>query len=96
MSKHNEQSIKNALQEYMKRYGLQNKVDENRLLQKWPDIAGEFIARYTEELIVKGHCLTIRVNSSVIKHQLLISRDTLINNINELFEREYIKEIKVL
>lgn len=96
MSNHNEQSIKEALREYLKRYGLQNKVDESLLIQKWPEIVGEFIARYTEELSVRDSCLFVRVNSSVIKHQLFISRDTVIQNINQVFEREYIKDIKIL
>lgn len=96
MADKNEQTMKAALQAFFKRNGLQHKIDETRLIQLWPEIVGEFIARYTKELQVNGSCLTIRVDSSVIKQQLMISKDTVIQNINRNYDREYISDIKVL
>jgi predicted nucleic acid-binding Zn ribbon protein len=96
MADKNESNIKEALQQYMQRYGLQRKVEETKLIQHWPTIAGEFIARYTEEIRVQDGKMIIRVNSSVIKHQLLISRETIIQNVNQFMEREYISDITLL
>jgi hypothetical protein len=87
MGEKNEMNIKQALDQYMKRFGLQRKVDE---------IAGEFIARNTSDLQVRDRRLIIRVNSSVIKHQLLISRDTIIQRVNQFMEQEYINDLVLL
>lgn len=89
-------NIKQALDQYMKRFGLQRKVEEIKLVQLWPEIAGEFIARNTSDLQVRDHRLIIRVNSSVIKHQLLISRDTIIQRVNQFMEQEYINDLVLL
>jgi len=89
-------NIKQALDQYMKRFGLQRKVEEIKLLQLWPEIAGEFIARNTSDLQVRDRRLIIRVNSSVIKHQLLISRDTIIQRVNQFMEQEYINDLVLL
>lgn len=89
-------NIKQALNQYMKRFGLQRKVEEIKLLQLWPEIAGEFIARNTSDLQVRDRRLIIRVNSSVIKHQLLISRDTIIQRVNQFMEQEYINDLVLL
>lgn len=89
-------NIKQALDQYMKRFGLQRKVEEIKLLQMWPEIAGEFIARNTSDLQVRDRRLIIRVNSSVIKHQLLISRDTIIQRVNQFMEQEYINDLVLL
>ena len=89
-------NIKQALDQYMKRFGLQRKVEEIKLVQLWPVIAGEFIARNTSDLQVRDRRLIIRVNSSVIKHQLLISRDTIIQRVNQFMEQEYINDLVLL
>ncbi len=89
-------NIRQALDQYMKRFGLQRKVEEIKLLQLWPEIAGEFIARNTSDLQVRDRRLIIRVNSSVIKHQLLISRDTIIQRVNQFMEQEYINDLVLL
>ncbi|GDX48493.1 MAG: DUF721 domain-containing protein [Bacteroidota bacterium] len=96
MGEKNEMNIKQALDQYMKRFGLQRKVEEIKLLQLWPEIAGEFIARNTSDLQVRDRRLIIRVNSSVIKHQLLISRDTIIQRVNQFMEQEYINDLVLL
>jgi hypothetical protein len=96
MGEKNEMNIKQALDQYMKRFGLQRKVEEIKLVQLWPEIAGEFIARNTSDLQVRERRLIIRVNSSVIKHQLLISRDTIIQRVNQFMEQEYINDLVLL
>ncbi|MFN9883355.1 MAG: DUF721 domain-containing protein [Bacteroidota bacterium] len=96
MGEKNEMNIKQALDQYMKRFGLQRKVEEIKLVQLWPEIAGEFIARNTSDLQVRDRRLIIRVNSSVIKHQLLISRDTIIQRVNPFMEQEYINDLVLL
>ncbi|MFN5379479.1 MAG: DUF721 domain-containing protein [Bacteroidota bacterium] len=96
MGEKNEMNIKQALDQYMKRFGLQRKVEEIKLVQLWPEIAGEFIARNTSDLQVRDRRLIIRVNSSVIKHQLLISRDTIIQRVNQFMEQEYINDLVLL
>jgi len=96
MGEKNEMNIRQALDQYMKRFGLQRKVEEIKLLQLWPEIAGEFIARNTSDLQVRDRRLIIRVNSSVIKHQLLISRDTIIQRVNQFMEQEYINDLVLL
>ncbi|MFN5069465.1 MAG: DUF721 domain-containing protein [Bacteroidota bacterium] len=96
MGEKNEMNIKQALDQYMKRFGLQRKVEEIKLVQLWPEIAGEFIARNTSDLQVRDRRLIIRVNSSVIKHQLLISRDTIIQRVNQFMGQEYINDLVLL
>ncbi len=96
MADKNETNIKAALQQYLQRHGLQQKVDETRLIHHWPEVAGEFIARHTEQVQVRDTKLIIRVNSSVIKHQLLISRDTILQNVNRFMEREYVNDLVLL
>jgi len=71
-------------------------VEEIKLVQLWPEIAGEFIARNTSDLQVRDRRLIIRVNSSVIKHQLLISRDTIIQRVNQFMGQEYINDLVLL
>ena len=96
MSKSNDQNLKDSLQQYLAHYRLKDKANEFKLVSKWEKIVGTFIGKYTEELKVKDKKLYIRVNSSTVKHQLMISREKIVELINTEMGQGYIKEIVLL
>ncbi len=95
MAEKNEQNMKDAVEQFMHRYRLQSKVDETHLIQHWPEIVGEFVARYTDEIKVREDKIIVRVNSSVIKHQILMMQETIISNINQYMGYQYITALVV-
>ncbi|MFM6953947.1 MAG: DUF721 domain-containing protein [Sphingobacteriaceae bacterium] len=96
MRKPNDKSIKEAMDQLLQVYKLQQKFDETSLIAAWPELMGVAIANRTKELYIRQKKLFIRVESSVIKNELLMMRSQIIEKMNERAGGEVILEIVLL
>ena len=77
-------------------YKLQQKFDETALIAAWPEMMGVAIANRTKELYIRQKKLFVRVESSVIKNELMMMRSQIIEKMNERAGAEVIVEIVLL
>ena len=96
MRKPNDKSIKEAMDQLLQVYKLQQKFDETALIAAWPEIMGVAIANRTKELYIRQKKLFVRVESSVIKNELMMMRSQIIEKMNERAGGEVIVEIVLL
>ena len=96
MPRKNNQTIKDSLTDYLTHYRLKDKANEYRLVSRWEHIVGVFIGKYTEQLKVRDKKLYVRVNSSTVKHQLMMSREQIVEMVNREMGEGYVKEIVLL
>lgn len=85
--------MKDALSNYFKAMGMEDKINETRVLSQWGDIMGEAIAKRTEDIYIKDEKLFIRVNSSVIRDELQQQKAEIIKKLNTIAGRKIISEI---
>ena len=72
---------------------LADKMAENRLASSWEKVLGVSINKYTGDMYVKKRCLYVRLTSSVVKNELMMCRERLIQNLNEDIGRNIISDI---
>ena len=72
---------------------LAEKLAETRLMDSWEEVLGPLVMRYTVRLFIKNKCLYAQINSSVVKNELLMCRERLIQNLNKAAGREVIYKI---
>jgi predicted nucleic acid-binding Zn ribbon protein len=96
MRKPNDKSIKEAMDQLFQVYKLQQKFDETALIAAWPEMMGVAIANRTKELYIRQKKLFVRVESSVIKNELMMMRSQIIEKMNEQAGGEVIVEIVLL
>jgi predicted nucleic acid-binding Zn ribbon protein len=96
MRKPNDKSIKEAMDQLLQVYKLQQKFDETALIAAWPEMMGVAIANRTKELYIRQKKLFVRVESSVIKNELMMMRSQIIEKMNEQAGGEVIVEIVLL
>ena len=96
MRKPNDKSIKEAMDQLFQVYKLQQKFDETALIAAWPEMMGVAIANRTKELYIRQKKLFVRVESSVIKNELMMMRSQIIEKMNERAGGEVIVEIVLL
>ena len=96
MRKPNDKSIKEAMDQLFQVYKLQQKFDETALIAAWPEMMGVAIANRTKELYIRQKKLFVRVESSVIKNELMMMRSQIIEKMNERAGGEVILEIVLL
>ncbi len=93
MRKANDKSIKEALEQMLKVYKIKRRFDETAVVAHWPEIVGKAVANRTKELYISNKKLFIRIESSVIKNELILMRTQIIQKVNEEAGDVLIEEI---
>ncbi len=94
--RHNEQSLADTLQVYLKENNLKNKTDEFKLLSKWDTIVGGFIASHTERVFRQGRKLFVQVDSSAVKHELMMCREKVLELVNDEMGKGFVDELVLI
>ncbi len=74
--------IGDALKEFFERPYIAAKLAESRLPETWLAIVGEHVASLTRELRLENHILHVKIESSLLRHELFHQREALKNEIN--------------
>jgi len=93
MRKANDKSLKDAIEQMMQVYKIKRKFDETGIIANWPQLVGKSVANRTKELFIHDKKLFLRIESSVIKNELMMMRTQIIDKINENAKGTLIEEI---
>lgn len=96
MRKPNDITLKEGIGKLLNVYKLKGKFDETSVVALWPELMGTAIANRTTQIYVSQKKLFIRIESSVIKNELLMVRSGIIQKINERAGSEVITDIVFL
>jgi predicted nucleic acid-binding Zn ribbon protein len=86
-------SIAEAVNDFIKEMNLGDKLSEAGVINSWEEIVGKAISSRTTEIHIKDHVLFVHLNSSVVRNELLMLRETLRSKLNEKAGSEVIREI---
>lgn len=74
-------------------YKLRRKFDETALIVAWPEMMGTAVANRTKDIFIRDRKLFIRLESAVIKNDLMMMRSNIIEKMNEMAGSSVIDEI---
>ena len=93
MERRKEESLGDVLLRYLRQMQLEAPLNEHRLLQSWPEVAGEAASRYTESLRIYNQKLYVQLRSPALRSQLLMQRSQLVRQLNERVGSQVITDI---
>ena len=93
MRKSNTEPIGGIIREYLKAIDIDNKLNEVRLIDSWPDVVGKEVAKKTAKLLVKNRVLFVYLNSSIVRAELLRIREALPEALNRKAGAKVIDDI---
>lgn len=93
MRKQKAEAVGELVRQFMRQEGLETPYNEYRLLQLWPEVMGEGIARYTSDLVIRNRVLHVRLRSSVIRAELMVGRKSLVYKLNQAVGAQVIENI---
>ena len=93
MSRTNDKTLKEAMEQMLKVYRLKGKYDETFAIASWEEVVGKAVASRTKEIFIRDKKLFVRLESSVVKNELKMMRTKIIDNLNEKAGAEVIQEI---
>ena len=80
----------------MRQAGLESPLNEYRLVQAWPEVAGGVVAAYTREVFIRNQTLVVRLSSPVVRSELLMRRRELVSQLNASVRADVIRDIMFL
>jgi predicted nucleic acid-binding Zn ribbon protein len=93
MRRSNEQPLKAAIEEFLDRFHLRDKLNQAKVLQAWEKVVGEMVARNTSQLHIRKKILYVKVNSAPLRNELLYARTKIMNALNKEAGAVVIEEI---
>jgi len=93
MRKANDKSLKEAIEQMLQVYKIKRRFDETSVIAHWPELVGKSVANRTKELFIHNKKLFLRIESSVIKNELMLMRTQIIEKINAEAKSVLVDEI---
>jgi predicted nucleic acid-binding Zn ribbon protein len=93
MRKKNTELLGDVILKVLKEQHLDRPLNEKRLIDAWPLVLGDNIVQYTSELKIKKKILYVSLTSSVLCHDLFISREEIKKALNKQVGVEVITDI---
>ena len=93
MRKANDKTMKQAIEQMLNVYKIKRRFDETAIIAAWPDIVGKPVANRTREIFINNKKLFLRIESSVVKNELMIIRSQIIEKINNEAGDTLVEEI---
>src|SRR5476651_1538112 len=93
MRKANDKTLKEAIEQMLQVYKIKKRYDETGVIANWPQLVGKPVANRTKELFINNKKLFLRIESSVIKNELMLMRSQIIDKINDEAKGVLVEEI---
>jgi predicted nucleic acid-binding Zn ribbon protein len=88
--------LQEAFEELLKVYRLKDKFDERLLIQAWPELMGQTVAKRTSGIYIKDKKLFVKINSGPVKNELNMNRSKVMALIEGKFGKGVIEDFVVL
>ncbi len=93
MRKKNTELLSDVINQVLKQQHLDRPLNEKRIIDAWPLVLGANIMKYTTELSIRNKVLFVSLSSSVLRHDLFISREEIRKSLNKHVGCEVIADI---
>ena len=87
------QSLGNAIKDYLKEEKIDGKLAEIEAVNLWESLIGKQIARATSSIYIKDGVLYIHLKSSIVRNELFMMRDEIIQAMNQRMGQRVVKAI---
>ena len=95
MRRSNDFSLREAVQEFLNTYRLDEKLLEKTVLDSWASLMGRMIANHTTDVYIRNKKLYVKVDSAALRSELTYTREKIRDVLNKEAGAEVIKEVVI-
>jgi hypothetical protein len=92
-NKDKDQSINAAIDKFLKAYNLDGRMQDFDIINGWEEMMGKAIALRTEKIYIRNRILHLKMNSSVMRDELLFGKQVIIDRVNQKAGKQYIVDV---
>jgi predicted nucleic acid-binding Zn ribbon protein len=93
MPRSNDQSLGDAIRQFLHSYHLEDKLNETKVIQSWGKIVGPMVEKHTSGLYIRNRILFVTVDSAALRQELSYSRSKLVIALNEEVKTNVLDDI---
>lgn len=93
MQRSTPQPLGEILGEFLTAEGLITPLSQYRLIQAWPDVVGESVAKHTTSLQIHGQKLFVHLKKPALRSVLSMQKSSLVARLNTAAGAHVISEI---
>lgn len=93
-TKNEPKPLSKSLSILLKSLGIENKIKQNEIIVRWPEIVGEKLSKVTTADKVENGILFVRVTNSVWRNELIYMKTEIINRISSRLNTDIINDIR--
>jgi len=89
----NEYTLKEVLQQLLKAYRMEDKLQEADVINAWEKVVGSIFAKHTQKLSIKNRILYVSLDSAPLRSELAMARTKLTEMLNKEAGKKVIDDI---
>ena len=93
MFKRDVQQLKDLIMRNLRVQGLETPLLQKRLIDKWPEVMGEMIAGYTQNLYIRNQTMFVHMTNPALRADLSMQRKEIVRKLNEKVGSQVITDI---
>jgi hypothetical protein len=88
-------SLQEALQQFLLKSKMKEKVQALEIKDVWEELMGKTIASYTDNIQLINQQLVITTHIAALKNELVFQKEKIRNRVNERFNYHAVKEVVI-
>ena len=86
--------IKEVLLKALREQGLETPLLQKRLIDAWPEVMGEAINRYTDNLVIRNQTLFVHLTNPALRMELSMQRQDIVSRLNSHVGNQVIADVR--
>lgn len=87
-------SVGELILKNLREQGLETPLQQKRLMAAWPEVMGEMIASYTQDLFIKNQTLFVHLTNPALRADLSMMRLEIVKKLNAAVGSQVIADIR--
>ena len=86
--------IKEVLLKALREQGLETPLLQKRLIDAWPEVMGDAINRYTDNLVIRNQTLFVHLTNPALRMELSMQRQDIVGRLNAHVGNQVIADVR--
>ena len=86
--------IKEVLLKALREQGLETPLLQKRIIDSWPEVMGDAISRYTDNLVIRNQTLFVHLTNPALRMELSMQRQDIVRRLNAHVGTQVIADIR--
>jgi len=94
MFKRNSTLIRDVILRNLREQGLETPLLQKRLIDSWPEVMGQLIANYTDDMYIRNQTLFVKLKNPALRSELSLQRQDIVRRLNGQVGSQVIADIR--